>query len=102
MPIEEMAVEVRQAVQSLDATMKSADQMLKRVDAEIVPETRAAIEEARKTLGAAKQTLSAEAPLQQDLRDALRELSRAAQSLRVFTDYLERHPEALIQGKKED
>ena len=102
MPLDEMVVEVRQAVQSLDATLKSADQMLKRVDAEIVPETRAALEEARKTMGAAKQTLSADAPLQQDLRDALRELSRAAQSLRVFTDYLERHPEALIQGKKEN
>jgi paraquat-inducible protein B len=40
--------------------------------------------------------------LQQDLRQALQELTRAAASLRVLTDYLERHPEAIIRGKPED
>jgi len=74
-----------------------------------VPEVRTTLEEARKTLdegrktlGAAKQTLSADAPLQQDLRVTLRELARTAQSLRILTDYLERHPESLIRGKQED
>ncbi len=35
-----------------------------------------------------------------ELEQSLKELSRAAKSIRVFTEYLERHPEALIQGKK--
>ncbi len=35
-----------------------------------------------------------------ELEQSLKELSRAAKSMRVFTEYLERHPEALIQGKK--
>jgi len=109
LPLNEIVVEVRQTVQTLDATLKSADTMLKRVDSEVVPETRAALDEmrstlveAKKTLGAAKQTLSADAPLQQDLRDTLLELGRAARSMRVLTDYLERHPESLIRGKQED
>jgi len=34
------------------------------------------------------------------LEESLDELSRAAKSFRVFTEYLERHPEALIHGKK--
>jgi paraquat-inducible protein B len=29
-------------------------------------------------------------------------MSRAAQSLRTLGDYLERHPESLISGKKEE
>jgi hypothetical protein len=29
-------------------------------------------------------------------------VGRAAQALRVLADYLERHPESLIHGKKED
>ncbi len=35
-----------------------------------------------------------------ELEKSLKELSRAAKSMRVFTEYLERHPEAIIQGKK--
>ncbi|EPR41092.1 Mammalian cell entry related domain protein [Desulfovibrio sp. X2] len=34
-----------------------------------------------------------------DLRKALRELAAASRSLRVWADYLERHPEALLNGK---
>ena len=42
------------------------------------------------------------APVQQDLRDALQEMVLAARSIRVLTDYLERHPESLIRGKSEE
>ncbi|MFV0421589.1 MlaD family protein [Oleidesulfovibrio sp.] len=42
---------------------------------------------------------SPDAALVRDLRDTLRELAGAARSLRVWADYLERHPEALIRGK---
>jgi paraquat-inducible protein B len=116
MPLEELAVDARKTIQDLDITLKSADKLLKNVDATIVPEARSmlldvrkslddvrkTLDEARKTLGEAKQTLSSEAPLQLDLRDALREMGRAAQSLRVLGDYLERNPESLIYGKKGD
>jgi len=34
------------------------------------------------------------------LEQSLNELSRAAKSFRVFTEYLERHPEAIIKGKQ--
>jgi paraquat-inducible protein B len=102
LPLDEVVADLRQTVQTLDATLKSADKMVQRVDAEIVPEVRATLEETRKTLGAAKQTLSADAPLQQDLRETLRELGRTAQSLRTLTDYLDRHPESLLRGKLEE
>jgi paraquat-inducible protein B len=46
--------------------------------------------------------LGPNAPVQQDLRDTLQELGRAARSLRTLTDYLERHPESLLRGKPEE
>jgi len=100
--LDKVTGEVRQAVRTLDTALKSADTMVKHVDADVVPNTKATLEEARKALAAARHTLAADTPLQQDLREALRELARAAQSLRVLTDYLERHPESLIRGKQED
>jgi len=102
LPLDKLVDDVRQTVQTLDVTLKGADRMIRKVDKDVMPEMQMTLEEARKTLGAAKQTLSADAPLQQDLRVTLRELGRTAQSLRILTDYLERHPESLIRGKQED
>ncbi|MDD2501986.1 MAG: MlaD family protein [Geobacter sp.] len=109
MPLEELTSDARKTVQSLDATLKSADKLLKNIDTAVVPETRLMMEDVRKTLDGAnkalaevKQTMAADAPLQVDLRDTLRELGRAAQSLRILGEYLERNPETLIRGKKED
>ena len=38
-------------------------------------------------------------PMAVDLRNALEELAASARSIRALTDYLERHPEALLHGK---
>jgi paraquat-inducible protein B len=46
--------------------------------------------------------MAADEPLQQDTREAIRELGRTAKSLRALSDYLERHPEALLWGKKKE
>ena len=61
--------------------MTSADGVLKNADATLVGK---------------------DAPAQQELRDALQEITRAARSLRVLTDFLEQHPEALLRGKTEE
>lgn len=41
-----------------------------------------------------------DAQLQQNVNSTLNELRRSAKSLRLLTDYLQRHPEAIIQGKR--
>jgi len=116
MPLNQLADDAGKTMRSLDATLKSADQLLKNLDSSVIPEARSALSEskhaledvrktlaeARKTLGGANEVLSADAPAQVDLRETLREVSRAAQSLRVLGDYLEQHPESLIRGKKEE
>ena len=109
LPLDELAGDARQSIQRLDTTLKSADTLIKNMDGQVVPEARLMLEDARKsldavrgTMGSAKQVLSADAPLQRDMRETLRELSRAARSLRTLGEYLERHPEALLRGKQED
>ena len=63
---------------SFERTLGSVDRTVKNVDATIT---------------------GPDAPAQQELRDALVEFTRAARSLRVFLEYLERHPESPIRGK---
>lgn len=107
-PFDQLAGDVHTTVQSLDTTLKSADKLLKNLDSNVMPELNGILKDARSTmavankaLGEVKATMSSDSPLQVDLRDTLHELGRAAQSLRVLGDYLERNPEALLRGKQE-
>jgi paraquat-inducible protein B len=101
MPLEQIGGDLRVALQSLNRTLVSAEQAVRRVDKEITPTAKSVLEDSRRTLNSVERTLASDAPLQQDLRRSLRDLSRAAQSLRELTEFLERQPESLIRGKKE-
>jgi paraquat-inducible protein B len=101
MPIDDIAAELKQDLIALHRTLDNTDRLVQRLDADVTPELRTVLEEARRTLNSAERTMASDSPLQQDLRQALRELARTAESLRVLGDYLERHPDALIRGKQE-
>ena len=68
-----------------------------------------AFEEARRTLAKAQTTLDSingildeRSPFREDLHVLIQELGAAARSIRVLSDYLERHPEALLKGKSQN
>ena len=63
------------------------------------PAFTAAAVEAKKTLIAIKGVVSEDSVVTAELTNTLKELSTAARSIRVWANYLERHPEALIRGK---
>ena len=96
---EQIGADVRKVLATLDQTLKDADVLVKRLDAETTPALNRALDDARQALKAADGALATESPLQTDLRDALREITRAAASIRVLADYLDRQPQSLLFGK---
>ena len=110
MQIEAIGADTRKMLETLNQTLKDANKAVNRLDADVTPELKKVLEEARRATVSADQVLKStnativgkDAPGQQELRDALQEVARAARSLRVLTDYLERHPDALIRGKTEE
>ena len=86
----------------LQKTLQGANKLITQLDSETAPELRAALEEARRTLKAIERTAATDSPLQQDVHASLLEIARAAKSFRLLSDYLERHPESLLRGKKAD
>ena len=94
-PLDEVGTDLRQ-------TLQSATRMMQRIDVELTPEARDALADARKAMASVDHVLKPESPLSQDAREAMREVGRAAAAFRVLADYLERHPEALVSGKKDD
>jgi len=99
---EQISADVRKVLATLDQTLKDTDGLIKRLNAETAPELNRTLESARGTLRSVDAVLAAESPLQADLRDALRELTRAVEAVRSLADYLERHPESLIRGRQEE
>lgn len=101
----------------LEATEATVENIIKKLDKvpfqEIGEELQKAIAQLNTTLVSAQGTLtSARGTLDntslltepnssqvQQIGSTLQEVSRAARSLRVLADYLERHPEALLRGK---
>jgi paraquat-inducible protein B len=115
-PFDEIGRDVQQSLATLNKTLTSAEKLAQTLNQDVAPEVAAAMKDVRKTLdnadrtlsnmdqtlSNADRTLSDDAPLQQDLRQTLQDLSRAAASMKVLTDYLEQHPESLIRGKALD
>jgi paraquat-inducible protein B len=101
-PFDQIGSELHQSLKILKGTLNSAKLLAEKLNNDVAPEMIVALKDAQETLNAAEHTLSEDAPLQQDLRQTLQELSRAAISLRVLMDYLERHPESIIRGRQGD
>jgi paraquat-inducible protein B len=95
------------ALQSLDSTLTRLDNITREVE----PDIKTLVKSLRDTSDAAQGTLSAvqsmlgngaNNPANTDLPKLMRELSEAARSVRVLADYLDRHPESLLRGRKGD
>ncbi|MFM0514009.1 PqiB family protein [Paraburkholderia sp. RL17-373-BIF-A] len=87
---------------NLNGALENANKLFGHLDTEVVPQARDTLAAAQRTFGTAEVTLQQAAPLQSDVQDAMQELTRTLQSLNALADYLERHPQALLFGKKGD
>jgi paraquat-inducible protein B len=101
-PFAEVAADFRKAATELEATLKEMSALSAQIRTDIAPEVRATLGDARATLEKAQILLAEDAPLQGDLQTTLREVRRAAQAVRGLADSLERHPESLLRGRKDD
>ena len=91
--------EAQGAMQSLNAALKNVEKLTEGMDKR-VNRLQFSLE---KTLAKAREALELadpNSPAAENLNSALKELAAAARSIRVLTDYLEQHPEALVKGKK--
>jgi len=79
-PYEQISQDLRKTLANLDQTLAST----------------------RRTLDNADKLIDPSSGLEQELVNSIREVNGAARSLRTLSDYLERHPEALIHGKPEE
>lgn len=101
-PFEDIGGELKQTLAAMRRTLVQAEKTVKSVNTEMTPELNRSIQGLRKTLDSVDRMLASGSPLQEDMQKTLNSVARAADSMKRLTDYLERHPEALLRGKTGD
>ncbi|MGW8187269.1 MAG: PqiB family protein [Desulfobacterales bacterium] len=92
--------EFQEAAQNLDSVLKEMRLFVSELRTGVTPEIAATLTRTQKAIAQVETALGSEAPLQVNLNSALQELTAAARALRSLANYLERHPESLIYGKR--
>jgi paraquat-inducible protein B len=99
LPLEQIGNDLRDAMQHLSKTIAHLEKLAQKFDKQVAPAASATLQKAQKSLTKVDRLLNAESPMGHEMKHALEELADAARSIRSLSDYLERHPEALIIGK---
>ncbi|MBE9526600.1 MAG: MCE family protein [Proteobacteria bacterium] len=92
--------QVSEALTQLNSMMLEIKNLSSSLNHNLAPELAKTLVKAEAALQSMTDVLKNDSALQQDLQTTLREFSRAARSMKSLTDYLEKHPESLLKGKK--
>ncbi len=96
-------------VSDIGDTVRDAQDLVRNIDDQVAPvsssfkeiadSARISLKQTQQTIATIQGIAGKSATLPYQLTQTLKELTSAMRSIRTLADYLERHPEALIQGK---
>ena len=90
---------LKQGIVELEKSLAEIRALAEQLNTGIAPELAETLRQTTATLQGVRRMIEEGSPMSVELRRSLNEVSGAARSLKVLTDYLERHPEALLRGK---
>jgi paraquat-inducible protein B len=93
LPLEQIAAH-------LDTDLKDLHETLSQLHTRVLPNAVDTLSALHDTLDSADRTLDVESPLQRGLTETLSETRSTLQAVRELADYLDRHPDALLRGRR--
>jgi paraquat-inducible protein B len=93
LPIEQIAAD-------LHTDLKDLHETLSEVHTQMLPSAVDTLSALHRTLDSADRTLDMDSPLQRSLTETLSESRSTLQAVRDLADYLDRHPDALLRGRR--
>jgi paraquat-inducible protein B len=93
LPLEQIAAD-------LHTDLKDLHETLSELHAQVLPNAVDTLSALHRTLDSADRTLDPESPLQRGLAETLLESRSTLQAVRELADYLDRHPDALLRGRR--
>jgi len=109
-PFAAIGEELKATLITLNQALQDIRKTAGHLDQEVLPEARKTMEDLRRAITTTENVLKnsernligQDAPAQQELREALQEIARAARAISAFTEYLEQNPSALLRGKTQE
>jgi len=86
----------------LSSVLRATASLARKLDSQVAPAAQALLREAGRSLAAVGNMLQPDGSLSVGTDVAVRELGRAARSLRQLSDYLQTRPDALLRGRGAD
>jgi paraquat-inducible protein B len=93
LPLEQIAADLHTDLNDLHETLSE-------LHAQVLPNAVDTLSALHRTLDSADRTLDVESPLQRNLTETLSESRSTLQAVRELADYLDRHPDALLRGRR--
>jgi paraquat-inducible protein B len=93
LPLEQIAAD-------LHTDLKDLHETLSELHTRVLPNAVDTLSALHSTLDSADRTLDVESPLQRGLTETLSESRSTLQAVRELADYLDRHPDALLRGRR--
>jgi paraquat-inducible protein B len=93
LPLEQIAADLHTDLSDLHETLSE-------LHAQVLPNAVDTLSALHRTLDSADRTLDVESPLQRGLTETLSESRSTLQAVRELADYLDRHPDALVRGRR--
>ena len=93
LPLEQIAADLHTDLNDLHETLSE-------LHGQVLPNATDTLSALHRTLDSAGRTLDVESPLQLGLTETLSEARSTLQTVRELADYLDRHPDALLRGRR--
>jgi paraquat-inducible protein B len=93
LPLEQIAADLHTDLKDLHETMSE-------LHTRVLPSAEGTLSALHSTLDSAGRTLDVESPLQRGLTETLSESRSTLQAVRELADYIDRHPDALLRGRR--
>jgi paraquat-inducible protein B len=91
---------LEQITADLHTDLKDLHETLSELHTRVLPNAEDTLSALHRTLDSADRTLDVESPLQRGLTETLSESRSTLQAVRELADYLDRHPDALLRGRR--
>jgi paraquat-inducible protein B len=93
LPLEQIAADLHTDLTDLHETLSE-------LRTGVLPKAEDTLSALHRTLDSADRTLDAESPLQRGLTETLSETRGTLRAVRELADYVDRHPDALLRGRR--